>query len=434
VSEAQTLSYEDLGVLFSGEEINGTARYRAMSGAFGALGGDLSAIDVNPAGAAVFNHSETALSLHVRDLEIGGHYYGNTDLVENGKVDADQLGGVIVLKNNRQDRAGWQKLSLAFNYSKVRDFDREWLVHGVSGYAPVTDLYDTDRLYANTEGQEFENLEKGHNSRYSFTVASQRNDQLYVGFSVNTYEVDFYQRTLIHEYNNDGNGNTLDISQKQELNTLGEGLSFSFGLLAKPFKSLRLGLAYQSPIWYQLSEEFVEFEDSVYESNDALGLRAGYSGISAFDYKLSTPAKMTASLALVFGKAGLISADYSYQNYSNIKLGGTSFSQENLGFKNNLEAVAALRLGTEWRIENLSLRGGYHIENSPYKEAWESDDSETFSLGAGYGFRGGRFDIAYQQRKSTAPYQIYGSLSNAVEAAELDFDLSTFTATLVFNL
>ena len=32
----------------------GSARFQSMGGAFGALGGDLSAININPAGSAVF--------------------------------------------------------------------------------------------------------------------------------------------------------------------------------------------------------------------------------------------------------------------------------------------------------------------------------------------------------------------------------------------
>ena len=37
--------------------LNGTARFVAMSGAFGAIGGDLSAINVNPAGSIFFNNN-----------------------------------------------------------------------------------------------------------------------------------------------------------------------------------------------------------------------------------------------------------------------------------------------------------------------------------------------------------------------------------------
>ena len=35
ISGAQTLGYNDFGVLLSKENINGTARFNAMSGAFG---------------------------------------------------------------------------------------------------------------------------------------------------------------------------------------------------------------------------------------------------------------------------------------------------------------------------------------------------------------------------------------------------------------
>ena len=40
---------------YSNDEIEGSARYSAMSGAFGALGGELSAISINPAGSAIFS-------------------------------------------------------------------------------------------------------------------------------------------------------------------------------------------------------------------------------------------------------------------------------------------------------------------------------------------------------------------------------------------
>ena len=41
---------------YSRSELNGTARYIGMSGAFGALGGDISAISSNPASSAVYIH------------------------------------------------------------------------------------------------------------------------------------------------------------------------------------------------------------------------------------------------------------------------------------------------------------------------------------------------------------------------------------------
>ena len=45
------------------QNLNGTARYRAMGGAFGAIGGDLSAININPAGSSIFNYNQATISL-----------------------------------------------------------------------------------------------------------------------------------------------------------------------------------------------------------------------------------------------------------------------------------------------------------------------------------------------------------------------------------
>ena len=46
---------------YSTGETQGTARFKSMSGAFGALGGDLSAVSINPAGSAFFNSRHGAL-------------------------------------------------------------------------------------------------------------------------------------------------------------------------------------------------------------------------------------------------------------------------------------------------------------------------------------------------------------------------------------
>ena len=54
--DAYTLSQKDL---------SGSARSMAMGGAFGALGGDISAMSHNPAGIAVYRSSEVRLTLNL---------------------------------------------------------------------------------------------------------------------------------------------------------------------------------------------------------------------------------------------------------------------------------------------------------------------------------------------------------------------------------
>ncbi len=437
ISNAQTLGYNDIGVLFSKENSNGTARFNAMSGAFGALGGDISAIEVNPAGAAVFINSEFAASFNINNLEIVSNFYGNNELSENDVTNLSQAGGVFVFKNF-SNNSGWKKVALGFNFSMANDFENMWFAKGNSGFAPITDFYDNDPVvYINSDGQYIENIAEGRNNKYTFTFASEYNDNLYVGASISTYDLEYYQQVLIEEYNSDTNGNILDISQIQELFTYGDGFSFNIGFISKPNDNVRLGLAYQSPVWYTLAEDFIDFDVNIYENDiditNNFPEEDTYSGINAFDYKLRTPSKLTGSFAYIFEKQGLISIDYVYKNYSNTKLSNGDFSSENQDFKSDLESVGELRIGTEWRFDNISLRGGYHLEKSPYKSAIDSDNIEGFSFGAGYKFRGGKIDFSYQKFTNTASYNFYPQF-NQLNPTELDIDTSKFTATLVLNI
>ena len=56
---AQLLPAQDItdAVRYGIDHIQGTARFHSLGGAFGALGGDLSAVNVNPAGSAIFSNS-----------------------------------------------------------------------------------------------------------------------------------------------------------------------------------------------------------------------------------------------------------------------------------------------------------------------------------------------------------------------------------------
>lgn len=430
ITNAQTLSYNDIGVLFAKEKIDGTARFNAMSGAFGALGGDLSAIEINPAGAAVFLKSEFAFSLGINNTESNTTFYGTSLLNENDNTNINQAGGVFVFKTN-YDRSGWNNFAFAVNYTLLNDFSDAWLARGNSGYAPLTDFYDPDVNYPNSEGHEMENYLDGQNRKYSFTIASQYEDNLYVGFSLNTYDIEHLQRVLVNEYNADDAGNTFDVSLLQELYTFGDGVSFNFGLISKPSENVRLGVAYQSPIWYSLSEDFIDDGIEVIENNDLVVDENRQ--VSAFDYKLRTPSKITGSFAYIFERQGLISIDYTFKNYKNIELKNGDFIYENQQFNSELETVGELRIGTEWRFDNLSIRGGYHFEKNPYKYGLDSESIEGFSLGAGFKFRGGKFDLAYQKSDYSAPYNFYPTY-DVIENTNLNIDTSKVTATLVLNI
>ncbi len=431
-SFSQSLGYNDLGILFSGDEYNGTARFNAMSGAFGALGGDLSAIAINPAGAAIFLNNEFSISLNNRNTAINSTFYNKKKLSENDYFNLPQLGGVVVFDNYNQN-SNWKNVAIGFNYTMTSNFENNWRASGNSGYA--TYIYDQNipaKRYLNVNEQVFGNFMDGKNDKYTFTVASQYDDNLYVGFSLISYNLNFYQKAILEEYNNDGAGNTIDASLIQELNTAGDGISFTFGFISKPTKNMRLGFSYQSPVWYQLAEEFIE-EDLELKYSNTSQVYSEYSGVNRFDYNLRTPSTLTGSFAYIFNKQGLISADYIYKNYSGINLSGDDFTTENENFKNNLKSVTRLNLGTEWRFDRLSLRAGLHSEKSPYENAASNENLEGYSLGAGYNFGAFTFDVSYSKSEQMKLYDFYPQY-NQINAATLDTNNSKVTATLVFKL
>lgn len=451
---AQIISFSDAAILFSTEDNNGTARFNAMSGAFGALGGDLSAGDINPAGLAIFKNSESTITFGLRNTDIitsfndinssSLHTINNSDDYFN----MTQAGGVMVFNNN--PNSNWSKIALGFNYTLAKDFESNFIVEGNSGVSDfivgptgTSNLsfdpflnYDTDLnndiFYDNVDGQFFASSMIGQNEKFTFSLAGQYSEKLSVGISVVTHSLDFYQRALFEHSGNDGNGNLIDASLLQELYTFGDGVGFNLGFIAKPSQEVRLGISYQSPIWYNLTDEFVEdLEISV--SNDS-ELYVETSDINIFDYKLTTPSKLTGSLAYIIGQEGLISFDYTYKNYENTKLKPTTdFVDENELFSTALKNTSTFKVGAEWRLDNVSLRGGYFYEQSPYEDAIDTDNINGYSLGIGFKFSSNmKLDLAYQNSTNTDIYSFINA--NGAEPAELDITNDKFTATLVIGL
>jgi long-subunit fatty acid transport protein len=427
---AQVINYNQAGVLFTSEDINGTARYNAMSGAFGALGGDLSAVDGNPAGLAVFKKTQFSGSLGVLNTDVFTNFYGVEIENNTSNFNLNQLGGVLVFNGSRHSDT--RKMAIGINYSITKNFENSWTARGNSSFAPITDFYDPDVEYGIPNEQTFRNFTDGTNKKLVLTFASQPNDKLYFGASLVTYDLDYYQNTITEEFNEDTDGNTFDVSAQEELFTAGSGIAFNVGLIAKPSQEVRLGLAYQSPTWYEVSEELVVYDDELF-FNDQLDAVSGIASNNVFDYTLVTPSKVTGSFAYLFGREGLISFDYSYKDYSNIKLKPNSeFLDENQEFNDGLKATSQFKVGAEWRIDNVSLRGGYSYEESPYEDAIDTDNISGYSLGLGFKLNGGmKLDLAYQHRNNTDVYNFLNV--DGADPVELDINNDKITATLVIG-
>ena len=443
---SQSMGYEDLSLLFSRDNNTGSARFNAMSGAFGALGGDVSAIKVNPAGAAVFNNSLFSASANAKTTDINSTFYNNATANQEENFDFSQAGAVFVYKNYTND--DWSKFAFSFNYSIRNNYDSNFITNGNSGFATFIEFpLDTGNpltQYTNAESQQFINTTKGELAEYNFAISGVYQNDLYLGASINTYDLKFSQQSFLKEQNNDGNGNTLNAKFYQENFSSGTGFSIGLGAIYKATKKLRLGFSYQTPTWFtEILEDsniinndgfFGDTEIGVSNDNIIYDNTAGNNfPTQSFSYKLKTPAKTTASIAYIFGKNGLISADYTVNNYKKMNLSNGDFTNENQFFNEQLKNAYTLNIGTEWRFKALSLRGGYHYQESPDANAIASDNIKGYSYGAGYSFGNAKLDFSYQNKTNTQLYNFYPQY-NQVNAAELDIDNRIITATLTINL
>ncbi len=449
---------------YSNENLKGTARFQGMGGAFGALGGDLSALNANPAGSAVFNNSLFTVSGTHYNRDNASRYFGGFSGVTTDDVDINQVGGVLVFKST--GNSPWKKVALAVNYDVVRNFNDEFSISGNSdqgidnyflnfaqgipfgsillqdgeyiedayldigsdqGYSTQqaflgyyggiidpedlnddTSVYNSNTSY-NTVNQNFIRLTTGYNSKFTLNMASQYQNNLYLGASLNFHTVFYDQVDELRESGYNALSAIQFVDFANLLHTEGSGFSFSLGAIAKLNQNVRLGGSYPSPTWYRLTDDFSQRINSDLADDDINFINFGI--INLFEtYTIKTPAKLTGSLALVFGKDGLLSFDYGYQDMSQAELrplNDSSFSAVNSNIASELGAVSSFRLGGEYRIEQFSLRGGYRFEQSPYSDGNTIGDLNGYSGGIGYSFGGNRLDLAINRTEQDFNMQLF---------------------------
>lgn len=486
VSHSQEVSD---AVRYAQDNLTGTARFRAMSGAFGAVGGDLSAISVNPAGSAVFNNNQVGITLSNQNIKNNSNYFGSQLSEKENSFILNQAGGVFVFKDGNPNN-GWNKIAIGASYENTNNFDNNIASAGtnptnsvanyflayangiplgdITGIAYRDQFYDEQQAYfgyyghvinpvnetsnSNTEYtsnvpaggnyyQENTVYTRGYNSKVSFNIATSYKDRIYLGANLNVHVTDYRRTTSFYEDNDNPLEPTATISNlrfNNDLYTYGNGFSFQLGAIAKVTEAFRLGLAYESNTWYELYDEVSQSLTTTRQANGGPELYENVNPnvVNVYEsYTLQTPAKFTFSGAYVFGKSGLISVDYSIKDYSNTKFKPTNdagFRGVNNDISNQLTNAGELRVGAEYKIKQLSLRGGYRFEGSPYKNGTTIGDLNSYSGGLGYSFGSTKLDLAYSylERKSNQGFFSRG----LTDGANITSKLNNVTLTLLFEL
>jgi len=442
--------------------LQGTARAAAMGNAFGALGGDFTSASINPAGIGLYRSNEFELSAAFGQSDIDGTYLNNKVSESKDHFSIPNMGYVAIFNTDPRRSSSLVSINVGVGYNRMNDFNIQKRASGdgatssmldlfaanADGYAPG-DLdpyyeqlaaYDqntgigTDLIYNNEEGapegiyrhdmqkypytDDFTNYahgqrryfsQKGSIDEYLFSIAANFNHKFYIGATLGIQDVYFRETTSLYEY--DSNNNIPDFNNYSfdtYLRTTGTGINAKLGFIYKPIDQLRLGVALHTPTYYDLTDNFQNAMYSSFTYADGSANYDTYSPYVDYDYDLRTPMKAVFSASYIIGKAGLISVDYEYVDYSNAELNdgedGYDFYNENDDIEDFYKSVGNLHVGGEYRLSNnFSLRAGFEYFPSPYedevsgiKQPNGDSDTYTYSGGVGWKMNGFFVDLAYK--------------------------------------
>jgi len=398
-------------------DIKGTARYMSMGGAFGALGGDASAIADNPGGLGIYRKSELSTTLNMQVQNSSATWYGDKANDSKFNLSFNNFTYVIASpteKYKQGDSNGLLSSNWSFSYNQVKNFNRNVTIKGGSTPSSMTDYMnyftaankispnylssnaDNKNPYDNTDvswlsilawdtyitdtinggykrflnnGEtvlpDYQLTERGHINKYSIAWSGNFSNRFYLGVSLDYMTINHSTTSVYNETFNSG-GN---MSLMSNFSTEGVGVGLNIGAIYKATNNLRFGLAFHTPTIYHLTDH------SYSDLYTDFGTYHNYSTTpndSYYDnsYQLQSPLQLNASVAYVFNK-GILSAEYVYNNTTGMKLmdddGNSAYydKNENSDINTMLKDVHTIKLGAEYRItDNFSVRAGYAFKTA----------------------------------------------------------------------
>ena len=459
VATLSAQTYEDI-LRYSQPQYSGTARSMAMGSAFGSLGGDFSAIGINPAGIAVYRSSEFSFTPSLSLNSTKSDFNQNSTIDNKTSFILNQIGYVGTYRPMREVKKGIVSTHFAIGYNRNNNFNYKSMALSPESDFSLTDVFRDDAygyardILANHsdltalaynayilgyEGQDSENKEvytaylspenkvnqirsldkDGNSSEINISGGFNISNILLVGASLNFASLRYKENFDYIEEFSPNNGTPLyDVFNHYTINNhldvSGSGINLKLGIILKPTNQLRVGIAYHTPTWYDVEEKYgVNIDATFFNSID--GSNNTYANTKGnFDYKMSTPDKVVGSISYILGKIAILSFDYERVSYSKAKFKATQnediifFNDQNKQIKSNLKNTNNYRAGVEVRINpSFSLRGGYSFQPSAYKQASKYYEYQNISGGFGYRNKNYFIDIAYQLSKYDSDHVWY---------------------------
>ncbi|MDR1673312.1 MAG: hypothetical protein LBS09_07640 [Bacteroidales bacterium] len=426
---------------FSQHYAGGTARSLSMGGAFGALGGDMSSMSLNPAGIAIYRGAEFSFTPAMTFTSSDSRFVPNkTSFTEsNARFNITNIGYVSTW--TRHSEKGLQSVNFGMAYNRLKEFSynayvytnvsssmlndfawtantggwNDWYEQLAYDVFAIDDDPDYNDAYRNNliaDGDPFAEHPmkrtfgaRGGIGEYDLSLGLNFDNKLYWGATMGIQSL-WYEEFFTHSETIDKILN--DFEFQSDYTTRGLGINLKTGLIYRPFNLLRLGVAIHTPTRYRLRSELTTDINAYYNQAPDISKPNTYyytasSDIAEKKFKLVSPWRYNAGIAVVLGTVGLFSFDAEYVDYTHSELlPNADLHEENNLTKILYKSTINLKAGTEFRVGHVSLRGGVAHYASPYSsEYYERNEGlekqGTLSISGGIGFRIQDFyvDVAY---------------------------------------
>lgn len=295
---------------FSQTDLSGTARYMGMGGAFGALGGDISSMETNPAGLGIYRSSEVVTTLSLSSIRAKTDWVGTKMNENRTKLNFDNIAYVGYFPSGNDE--GLVSWNVGFSYNRVKNYNRTYRMGRGAGGKSISDyiaeltslngstsggLWGTDNydpylnhnwlsvlgynagLIDGDKGAFFSTMgewkngnlvpfevhsadlhvtEKGAVDKYNISLATNISNVFFVGATVSVTDLNYDVRTYYDEdFGSNEASNKSDHLYLDNYSSLdGTGYGFNLGVIVRPVNFLRFGVAYNSPTWYKMTNYY----------------------------------------------------------------------------------------------------------------------------------------------------------------------------------
>lgn len=426
----------------------GTARNQAIGGAGGSLGGEFSSMFINPAGLGFYKTGDFVITPVFSSKLNESTYLNNVVNQENNKLSLSTT-GLAFASNTPHKKV--KNVTIGIGINRQADFNNHIYYYGENNNSSYSEKYLEELINNNVTdpnsaasdypfgasmafntylidtlagpsgevvgyksqadpsyglGQRMDMKTKGGITDASLAVGVNMEDKWFFGGSLS---FPFLKYTRYADFKEDDLGANpyFDYFEANEmLETKGVGINAKLGVIYKPMESVRLGLAFHSPTFYQLTDYYnmqIIADLQAYTGQGAL--QQSSSDLNDGDllrskYNMSTPWRAILSGSYVIGASptvkqqkGFITADVEYVNYTNMAFHSASnnaayatyYKEVNKTIDDLYRDAVNVRIGGEVKLNTFMVRLGGAYYGNPYKDQTGGVSKVT----GGIGYRNG---------------------------------------------